>query len=221
MQKKNESSLVLVDPGVVGAAPVDDAIREPECNLLLGALNGVAAVDDVPADLNAVVAADGARVRGGRVSGADDLAAGSDDALALPHHGDDGAGDDVLDEGAEEGLGREVGVVLLREGALHLHQLQGFEEETLLLEAADDVADETALHAVRLDHDEGDLGVGHGEGCGEARRGERAAAERWAAAMAKSVRRWKLYRVSYLWNTLRDGRHQCWPGISQICLSRT
>jgi hypothetical protein len=100
MQKKNESNLVLVDPGVVGAAPVDDAIREPECNLLLGALNGVAAVDDVPADLNAVVAADGARVRGGRVSGADDLAAGSDDALALPHHGDDGAGDDVLDEGA-------------------------------------------------------------------------------------------------------------------------
>lgn len=40
--------LVLVDPGVIGTTPVDDAIGEPEGDLLLGALNSVTSMDDVP-----------------------------------------------------------------------------------------------------------------------------------------------------------------------------
>ena len=90
-----------------------------------------------------------------RVGGADDLAAGLDDLLALPDHAHDGAGAHVVDEVAEEGLGGEVGVVLLGVRLLHRHHLHAAEEETLGLEALDDLADETALDAVGLDHDVG------------------------------------------------------------------
>ena len=95
-----------------------------------------------------------------RVGGADDLAAGLDDLLTLPDHAHDGAGAHVVDEVAEEGLGGEIGVVLLGVRLLGLHHLHAAEEETLLLEALDDGADEAALDAVGLDHDVGLLG-GH------------------------------------------------------------
>jgi hypothetical protein len=90
-----------------------------------------------------------------RVGGADDLAAGLDDLLALPDHAHDGAGAHVVHEVAEEGLGGEVRVVLLRVRLLHRHHLEAAEEEALGLEALDDGADETALDAVGLDHDVG------------------------------------------------------------------
>ena len=90
-----------------------------------------------------------------RVGGADDLAAGLDNLLAFPDHAHDGAGAHVVDEVAEEGLGGEVGVVLLGVRLLHRHHLHAAEEETLGLEALDDLADETALDAVGLDHDVG------------------------------------------------------------------
>ena len=88
-----------------------------------------------------------------RVGGADDLAAGLDNLLAFPDHAHDGAGAHVVDEVAEEGLGGEVGVVLFGVRLLHRHHLHAAEEETLGLEALDDLADETALDAVGLDHD--------------------------------------------------------------------
>jgi hypothetical protein len=90
-----------------------------------------------------------------RVGGADDLAPGLDDLLALPDHAHDGAGTHVVHEVAEEGLGGEVRVVLLRVRLLHRHHLEAAEEEALGLEALDDGADETALDAVGLDHDVG------------------------------------------------------------------
>jgi hypothetical protein len=40
--------------------------------------------------------------------------------------------------------------VLLRQAALHVHQLQPLERVATLLEALDDVAHQAALHAVRL-----------------------------------------------------------------------
>ena len=173
---------------MVGAAPVDDAIGEPQSDLLLRALHGVAPVDDVPAHLNAVVPADRPWLRRCRVRGADDLAARRHHALALPHHRHHGAGADVLHQRREEGLARQVGVVLLSERVLHLHHLHGLQEEPLLLEPADDVANEPALHAVGLDHDEGELGVGHGDGrrwrdAQQTREGVRAARWRDSATM--------------------------------------
>ena len=104
-------------------------------------------------DFDAEVAADGARRGLGGVGGADDLPPGLDDVLALPHHGHHGRGDDVLHERAEERLAREVRVVVLRELLGHLHHLQPAEREALPREAVDDLPDEAALHAVRLDHD--------------------------------------------------------------------
>lgn len=49
---------------------------------------------------------------------------------------------------------------------MYLKELQGNEAESLLLEALDDLAHETALDAVRLDRDEGALRVGHGPASG-------------------------------------------------------
>lgn len=41
-------SLVLVDPSVVSTAPVNDALGKPKGNLLLGAINSITTVNDVP-----------------------------------------------------------------------------------------------------------------------------------------------------------------------------
>ena len=52
---------LLVDESVVGGGPVDELFRfEPESDLLLGALNTVRSMTDVPANVNAEVTPDGA-----------------------------------------------------------------------------------------------------------------------------------------------------------------
>jgi len=154
---------LLVDPGAGVVVIGVDTIGEPELDLVLGGLDGIGAVADVAADVEAQVTTDGTGSGIGGVGGADDLAAGLDDLLTLPDHAHDGAGAHVVDEVAEEGLGGEIGVVLLGVGLLGLHHLHAAEEETLLLEALDDGADEAALDAVGLDHDVGALG---GHDCG-------------------------------------------------------
>jgi len=149
---------LLVDLALEDGVPVGDLVGlEPEGELGLGSIGGVGAVADVAADLNGEVAADGAREGVGGVGGAEEGAAALDDAEARPAHGDDGARREVVDEGAVEGLGREVDVVglgLLLGGSEHLeaHQLVA-----LLLEASNDSTNEGALDTVGLDGDEGAL----------------------------------------------------------------
>jgi hypothetical protein len=58
-----------------------------------------------------------------------------------------------LDHTGEEGLVLEVGVVLLEVLLGRGSELEGSDLEAALLEAGDDLTDETALDAVRLDHD--------------------------------------------------------------------
>lgn len=48
----------------------------------------------------------------------------------------------------------------------YLLELHGDEPESLLLEPLDDVADESALDGIGLDHDEGALVVSHADVCG-------------------------------------------------------
>ena len=54
----------------------------------------------------------------------------------------------------------EVSVVLLQVFAAWAGQLQCDKLETLVLKSLDDLADESTLDAIRLDHDVGALGVG-------------------------------------------------------------
>lgn len=58
---------------MLGGGPgLDLALVEPESNLLLGALNAVGAVADVAANINGVVATDGARCRSQWVGGTEE-----------------------------------------------------------------------------------------------------------------------------------------------------
>ena len=180
-------------------------------------------------DVDGVVAADGAGLRGERVGGAEHGAALLDDVLALPDHGDDRAAGHVLDEPGfadqrrardgertEEGLRAQVRVVLLEVLDRGVDHLERRELEAALLEAergsaievansivaqasearataarpsrlraaspdegtqvhsaarqiaqanapSDDLADEAALDAIGLNHDEALLGRHFGE----------------------------------------------------------
>lgn len=78
----------------------------------------------LPSNFNSKISTDGPGSGFRGLSGPDDLATGQNHVLPLPHHGHDGARDDVLHEPGKEGLRREIGVVLLREGPLHAHELQ-------------------------------------------------------------------------------------------------
>jgi hypothetical protein len=69
----NDNLLPLVDPVELGSLVGDGlALLKPESNLLLGVLNGVGTVADVAADIDSVVATDGARGRGKGVGGTED-----------------------------------------------------------------------------------------------------------------------------------------------------
>jgi len=81
--------------------------------------------------------------------------------LALPNHGNDGAGGDEIDELVVKRLVLQVDVMLLNMLPRSLHKLHGDELEAPLFESLDDVADESTLDAVRLDHDESAVGVRH------------------------------------------------------------
>lgn len=89
-------NFLLEDPVGLGVLPLDQlGGSEPEGNLLLGVLDGVGTVADVAADVQGVVATDGAGSGGQGVGGAQDGAAGLDGVLALPDHGADGAAQHV------------------------------------------------------------------------------------------------------------------------------
>mmetsp|Transcript_26623 Transcript_26623/g.83645 ORF Transcript_26623/g.83645 Transcript_26623/m.83645 type:complete len:237 (+) Transcript_26623:73-783(+) len=144
---------LLVDPALAVRGPGADTLGEPQLNLLLGVLDRIGAVADVPADLDAKVAADGAGLALGGLGRAEHLAAGDDSAISRPHHAEDRAGHHVVDHALEETLAGKVGVVLLHVLARRRHQLGREQLEALLLEALEDVTDQPALHAVGLDHD--------------------------------------------------------------------
>ena len=66
------------------------------------------------------------------------------------HHGHHRPGRDVVDQVREEGPLAQVLVVLLRQLPRHDAQAQRAQREPLALQAADDLAHQAALHAVRL-----------------------------------------------------------------------
>jgi len=151
----------LVDPGsgvVVPGAELGGS--EPKGDLSVGGLDGIGAVADVTADIDAVVTTDGAGLGVEGLGSTEHLAAGEDGVVTLPDHSADGAGGHVLDETREESLAGEVSVMLLHVGLSWGAELHGDELEALLLEALEDGANESSLDTVRLDHDEGSLLLG-------------------------------------------------------------
>ncbi len=78
-----------------------------------------------PADFNAEISSNGSRFRLGRICSSNDLASSCHNSLSLPHHSDNWAWDDVLNQRPKKRLSWQVRVVLLCKWALHLNQLQG------------------------------------------------------------------------------------------------
>jgi len=147
---------LLVDPVLGVALPgLHLGGAEPESDLLLSAVDGVRSVADVPTEVDTKVAPDGAGLGSQGVGLAQHDAALLDDVEALPDHGADGARVHVLDQAGEEGLGREVGVVLLQVLLAGLADLDGHQLVAAVFKSRDDVSDQAALDTVGLDGDEG------------------------------------------------------------------
>lgn len=138
---------------------------------------------DISTNVDAVRTANCGGVARERVRRAEQLAAGADDALAFPDHRHDRAaakrekiqsqlnftpslrperkkGGKVcnapakeVDKVLEEGLTRQVGVVLLDDGALRDAHAHRDEFEALVFEFRDDFADEASLACIGLRHD--------------------------------------------------------------------
>src|SRR5215217_6854560 len=108
---------------------------EEQADLAPRRLGRVRAVYEVGLHLEAVVAADRAWRRLDRVRRADHLACGVHGLLALEHQRHERATGDEVHELAEERTLGVLGVVLLRELALHRHALHSDDIEALALEA--------------------------------------------------------------------------------------
>ena len=104
---------------------------------------------------HAQVTADGAGGRGEGVGSAEQSAALLDDILALPDHSHDRTRRHVLDQTWEKWLALKVLVMLLKVVFTSVHQLHGHKLVATVLEALDDLANETALDTVWLDHNVG------------------------------------------------------------------
>merc|ERR1719445_1989392 len=83
---------------------------------------------------------------------------------SLPDHGHHGPTGHVLDQAGEEGLGREVSIVLLQVSNTCLFHLHSDQLEALVLKSLDNLSHNSPLDAIGLDHDEGSLVITHGGG---------------------------------------------------------
>jgi len=82
---------LLVQEGLLGQGVLVEVSAEPQGDLFVGVVDGVAAVDDVTSGVDAEVSPDGA---GGGVTGVGGSHHGTallDGVLALPHHGQPGS----------------------------------------------------------------------------------------------------------------------------------
>ena len=110
---------------------------------------------DVPSNIDAEISSDGSGLGVDGVGGAQHLAAGLDNVVAFPDHGDNGARRHVLDEVVEEALVGQIGIVLLEVALGGGHHLAGSEHEAAFLESGDDFSNYSSLDSVGFDHDEG------------------------------------------------------------------
>lgn len=111
----------------------------------------------VAADIDGEVTADRTGLRVSRIGGSEECAAALHHVLALPHHANDWARANVLDQTVKERLGGEVLVVRLSLLSGGLQHLESHELEALALKAGNDLTNETTLDAVGLHSNESAL----------------------------------------------------------------
>ena len=86
----------LVDPVELSVLVLLDlTFPEPQSNLFLGALDAIGAVTDVSANVDGIVASDGARGRCERVGSTKNGSAGLTGISSFPDHSDDGTAEHV------------------------------------------------------------------------------------------------------------------------------
>lgn len=146
---------------------LNNTLREPKGNLFFGALNGVRSMANVTANSKTIVTTNGTDWRLQGVGSTKHDTSSLDSIKTLPYHGNNGSRGHVLDEAREERLALEVGIMLLKMFRRSVDELEGDKLVPTLLESRDDLADQVALHAIRLDHDVGAFCERHGrfKGC--------------------------------------------------------
>jgi hypothetical protein len=170
MLQQSALLLLLVNPSFLGALPGDNLLLvEPQSNLLLSTLNAVRAVADITANIDSIVKADSTWCGSKWVGGTEDETASLDDFTTFPNHGSDWTRGHVCfvkkrrvlaihmsrvrrkrkrrtaDETWEEWLCLQVFIVLLQVSLAGRDDLDGDELEATLLEAGDNVTNETTL----------------------------------------------------------------------------
>ena len=151
----------LVNPLAGVAFPGNELLwGEPESDFVVGGLNGIRSVDDVSADIDAVVTTDGTGLRVEGLGGTKHFSSGKDGVVTFPNHSADGAGDHVFDESLEESLGGEIGVVLFHVFLSGLAELHGDELESFSFESLHNGTNESSLDTIGLDHNESSFFLG-------------------------------------------------------------
>merc|ERR1719354_163584 len=154
-------SNLFVDPSAGARRVTADLLWfEPQFDLLLSRVYGVWAVANVPADLDAVVSADGSWEGISWVGGSQHLASSFDSSLSLPYHGNNWSAAHVLDQTWEETFAFQVSVVVLKVFLAGSHHFHGCHFEAFIFESLDDLANESTLYSVWFDSNEGSF-VGH------------------------------------------------------------
>merc|ERR1711872_574111 len=147
--------ILLVDESVRSGRPVDELFGlKPKRDFFLGRFDGVGSVDDVTAEIETKVTADGTRKRSLGIGFTHHHSASLGSVLAFPNHRHNGARGHEVAKSVVEGLVLEIDVVLLEMLFGSLHELHSDEFESSLLESFDDVTDESALNSIGLHHDE-------------------------------------------------------------------
>lgn len=113
---------LFVDPVLGSWSPADQLLfGEPEGDFFVCRLNSIRSVDDVSANLNAIIASDGPGHGISRIGGSQHLTSGFNSIQSFPDHWYNWARVHVCDESREEGTGAQISVVFLQQllGRLH------------------------------------------------------------------------------------------------------
>jgi len=131
------------------------SLWEPKGNFLLCRFYSIGSMDDIAANVNAKVPADGARRRRKRVGSTDDQSSSFNHLFSFPHHAHHRSRADVIHQSREERFGREICIVFFCQGLFDHFHLQRFEEVPFFFKPLDDLSHQSTLHAIWLDHDVG------------------------------------------------------------------